>query len=220
MAKLILVDDHVLLRNGLAGLVENLGHTVMFQADNGADLLARLNADDLPDIILLDINMPGMDGYETSRQLRDLYPAIKVIALTMYDDETSIIRMLKNGVRGYMLKDIHPQVLKNALYEVEERGYYHSEFLSEKLMHALAMGEEGKTEIEIAELTEKEIRFLELSCTELTYKEIAEKMDVSPRTIDGYRDSLFLKLNLKSRVGLAIFAIRNNLVNVSRSQGV
>ena len=215
MAKIVLTDDHSLLRSGLASLVQSLGHTVLFEADNGKDLLAKLDAKQLPDILLLDINMPEMDGYETAQWLKTNHPSIKVLALSMYDNETSIIRMLKCGARGYILKDSEPAELKAAIHALEDKGFYYSDLVSGKLMHAInKMEDEGGDLKNLVPLNDRETEFLKYSCTELTYKEIADKMFVSPRTIDGYRDVLFEKLHVKTRVGLVMYAIKNGIVNV------
>lgn len=209
-----LADDHVLLRKGLADLVNNLGYTVLFQADNGQELIEKLQRNSDPDIILLDINMPKKDGFETALWLKRNRPLIKVLALSMYDDENAIIRMLKNGARGYILKDAEPADLKAALDSIQTKGYHYSEMVTGKLIHTInTMDEEDETNSKTG-LNEKEITFLKLAATELTYKEIAEQMHLSPRTIDGYRDDLFGKLNIKSRVGLVLFAIKKGIVKM------
>jgi two-component system, NarL family, invasion response regulator UvrY len=207
-----LADDHVLLRNGLANLINTFGeYEVLFEADNGKMLTEKLQNNRIPDIVLLDINMPVMDGYETAMFLKTSYPEIKILALSMYDNELSIIRMLKNGARGYVLKDVEPSEMKFAMDSVIEKGYYYSDLVSNKLIHQIKHREE---KIPNQSLNEREITFLKLVCTEKTYKEIAENMFVSPRTVDGYRDTLFEKLNVKSRVGLVLYAIRNNIVTL------
>lgn len=215
MPNIVLADDHVLLRNGLAELVKSLGHTVLFEANNGKELIAKLNPLLLPDIILLDINMPEMDGYKTAQWLKANYPGIKVLALSMYDNEAAIIRMLKYGARGYILKDSEPIELKKAIHSLMEKGFYYSELVSGKLIHAINnLEDEGDGLQKLTPLNSRESEFLKYACTELTYKEIADKMFVSPRTIDGYRDALFEKLHVKTRVGLAIYAIKNGVVNI------
>lgn len=209
---LVLVDDHSLLRNGLASMLKESGYPVLFEADNGKEFIQKMNPKNLPEIVLLDINMPEMDGYETAAWLKQNHPEIKVLALSMYDNEDAIIKMLKAGVRGYILKDAHPSELKAAIESVHSKGYHYSEMVTGRLMRSLA---EEKTQDKIKELvTEREMEFLKLCSSELTYKEIAEKMFVSPRTIDGYRDALFEKLNIKSRVGLVLYAIKNGIVQV------
>ena len=214
MAKIVLTDDHVLLRNGLAELVKSLGHTVLFEADNGKDFIAKLNAKDLPDVVLMDINMPEMDGFETAHWIKTNHPEVMVLALSMYDNETSIIRMLKCGARGYILKDSEPAELKAAIHALENKGFYYSDLVSGKLMHAINKMDDGDDLKNLVPLNDRETEFLKLACSELTYKEIADKMFLSPRTIDGYRDVLFEKLHLKTRVGLVMYAIKNGIVNV------
>jgi len=215
MASIVLVDDHSLLRIGLAQLVESLGNIVLFEADNGKEFLEKLDKKSLPDIVLMDINMPEMDGFQTTQWLKNNHPSIKVLALSMYDNETSIIRMLKCGARGYILKDSEPAELKAAIHALEDKGFYYSELVSGKLMHAInKMEDEGGDLKNLVPLNDRETEFLKYSCTELTYKEIADRMFVSPRTIDGYRDALFEKLHLKTRVGLVMYAIKNGIVNL------
>jgi two-component system invasion response regulator UvrY len=215
MANLVLIDDHTLLRNGLASLVKSLGHGVLFEANNGKDFIEKLKPRFLPDVVLLDINMPEMDGYDTAKWIKVNHPRIKVLALSMYDNESSIIRMLRNGVKGYILKDSDPAELQMAIEAIISKGYYHSELISGKLINAISRIDEGDIELKkTVTLNGKEIEFLKYTCTELTYKEIAEKMNLSARTIDGYRDTLFEKLNIKTRVGLVIYAIKNGIVNL------
>lgn len=216
MAKIVLTDDHVLLRNGLATLVTNLGHTVLYEADNGKDLIEKLKTGSIPDIVLLDINMPEMDGYATANWLKKNYPKIKVLALSMYDNETSIIRMLKAGAKGYILKDSDPADLKSAIESLMVKGFHYSDHVNSRMMNAMnQMDEESNSLKSLVLLSEREIDFLKNTCTELTYKEIAEKMIVSVRTIDGYRDRLFEKLDVKTRVGLVMYAIKNGIVSIN-----
>jgi DNA-binding NarL/FixJ family response regulator len=213
--KLALADDHVLLRNGLVGLVSNLGYEVLFEVNNGKELIARIDKDHLPDVVLMDINMPEMDGYETTLWLKRNFPFVHVLALTMYDDENSVIRMLKSGARGYILKDADPKELKQAINSVMTKGFYHSEMVTSKLLHTIQSDDDDDSDIgALLRLSDREIQFLKLVSTEMTYKEIAGEMHLSPRTIDGYRDALFEKLGLKSRTGLVLFAIKNGIVQV------
>jgi two-component system, NarL family, invasion response regulator UvrY len=210
-----LVDDHVLLRNGLANLVQNLGYEVLFQASNGDDFVLKCSAKGDPDIVLMDINMPEKDGYETTLWLKHNRPDVKVLALSMYDDENAIIRMLRNGARGYILKESEPSDLRAALDAIEKKGFYYSEMVTGRLMRNIADTEdENSNSKKLLNLSEREIEFLKLICTEMTYKEIADKMFLSPRTIDGYRDALFEKLDIKTRTGLVIYAIKNRIVRI------
>lgn len=216
-ASVAIVDDHVLLRNGLANLIRGLEtYAVLFEANNGKDFIKQLQPRYLPDIVLLDINMPEMDGYETALWLKRNYPGIKILALSMYDNENAIIRMMKNGAKGYILKDIDPLEFRHALDSLMRKGFYYSELITGKLIHAVnQLDEPEETFKSLISLNDREIEFLKLACTEMTYKEIAEKMYLSARTIDGYRDTLFEKLNVKSRVGLVLYAIKNSIVCVA-----
>ena len=215
MANIGLADDHVLLRNGLASLIKNFGHEVLFEANNGEDVMKLVQRGQKPDLILMDINMPVKDGYETSSWLRENFPDIKVLALSMLDDENAIIRMIKNGARGYLLKESEPAELRDALNAVLQKGFYYSEMVTGRLVHSISgHDDESQNSQQVMQLTDREIEFLKLACTEMTYKEIAAKMYLSPRTIDGYRDALFLKLDIKTRTGLAIYAIKNGIAKI------
>ena len=212
----VLVDDHVLLRNGLASLIRGFGRfDVLFEASDGKDLIRQLQTSRSPDIILLDIGMPEMDGYETACYLSRHYPEIRVLALTMSDADNSIVRMLKNGARGYILKDIDAHGLEQALESIVDKGYYYSDTVTERLIDNINHPDEPRRRFrDLLLLNERELEFIKLVCTEWTYKEIAVRMYLSPRTIDGYRDALFEKLNVKTRVGLAMFAVKNGIVSL------
>jgi DNA-binding NarL/FixJ family response regulator len=211
-----LVDDHILLRNGLASLLQDLDYEVVFEADNGRHFIDKLKTHQAPDIVLMDINMPEMDGYDTTLWLKKNYPDVKVLALSMYDDENAVIRMLKNGAKGYILKDNEPSELKAAIQALSTKGFYHSDLVTGTLIHTINHLDdpENASVKEVLGLNDRELDLLKLLCTEMTFKEIAEKMNLSPRTIDGYRDTLLAKLDCKSRVGLVIFAIKNGIVVV------
>ncbi|MBG9375879.1 response regulator transcription factor [Panacibacter sp. DH6] len=212
-----LADDHVLIRNGLAGLINSFpDYQVLFQAVDGQDFIDKMSAATAPDVAILDINMPRKDGYETANWIRQHYPEVKILALSMYDNENYIIRMLKNGARGYVLKEAEPSELKMALDSLIHKGYHHSELVTGHLINTLNKFDEDPKTKNTLLLSDREIEFLQYVCTELSYKEIADKMYLSPRTIDGYRDSMFDKLNIKTRVGLALYAVKNGLVNLNK----
>ena len=210
-----LADDHVLLRNGLAGLLNELDYEVVFEADNGKQFIEKIKTHTAPQLVLMDINMPEMDGYDTTLWLKKNHPQVKVLALSMFNDENAIIRMMKNGAKGYILKDSSPAELKAALQALETKGFYHSELVTGTLIHTINHLDDPEGSIkDVLGLNDRELELLKLMCTEMTLKEIAEKMNLSPRTVDGYRDTLLDKLQCKSRVGLVIFAIKNGIVVV------
>ncbi len=209
----ILVDDHLLFAQSLARLIdtfENFKIVDVFR--NGAELVDRLSAGmPDPDVLLLDINMPVMGGLQTMKWIKKYRPSLKVLALSMEDDERIIINMLRQGAKGYLLKDIQPEILEKALNAVVEHGYYHTELVTNTLMQALS------GEVDVAKkynLKENDIRFIELASQEKTYKEIADIMNLSPKTIDGYRQNLFDKFEVKNRIGLVMFALKNRIITL------
>jgi DNA-binding NarL/FixJ family response regulator len=206
----VIADDHVLIAKAISSLIAVMpDYEVIHEAENGFELIEwlKLRKKD-PDIILMDINMPRMNGYETAEWVKQNRPKIAIIALTMINDEKAIIKMIRSGASGYLLKDIHPLELEKALNLVLEKGYYYTDSVANKLVKSITTDDASQPEQ--VKLTEKEVLFLKYACTELTYKEIAAAMKLSTRTVEGYRDHLFMKLNIKSRVGLVLFAIRNN----------
>jgi DNA-binding NarL/FixJ family response regulator len=211
--KLCLVDDHIMLRSGLAQLLSRMDFEIIFEATNGRDFMDGLLKNGIPDLVLMDLNMPIMDGFTTTLQLRKHYPLVKVLALSMYDNEYSIIRMLKCGASGFVVKDGSPEELKTAIENVINKGFHYSDQVTGKVLHSILKNSENE-ETAIINLNDREITFLKLTASELTYQQIATEMHVSPRTVDGYRDQLFEKLNVKSRIGLALYAIRHNIVHV------
>jgi DNA-binding NarL/FixJ family response regulator len=208
-----LVDDHILLRSGLASIVRSFeGYSVLFEANNGKEFIQQLKKYPAPDIVLLDINMPEMNGIETAKWMKENIPTARILVLSVMDTDTVIISMLKHGARGYILKDSKPAIFKQALDNIRDTGFFMNELVSNKMLNYVTNEEDkGQSASIISQLTENEITFMQLSCTELTYKEIAEKMKISPRTVDGYRDHLLKKLNVQSRIGLVIFAIKYGL---------
>jgi DNA-binding NarL/FixJ family response regulator len=213
LIKVSMADDHVLLRNALASLIDNFGgYKVISQCSNGKELTETIGRGIVPDVILLDLNMPEMDGYETAAWLQKNVPQVHVLMLTMYDSELSLIRLLKQGVKGFLKKDVHPDELKFAIHSVVHTGYYYSNHSTGKLLGLFRNKTEGGLNLQNAVLTDPELEFLQLACTDLTYKEIAMKMHLNPRSVDTLRDQLFVKLDVKSRVGLAMVALRHGVV--------
>lgn len=208
-----MVDDHILLRNALARLITNFENCeVILEANNGHELLNKLDITDLPDVILLDLNMPGMSGFETATWLYNNHPSIHILMLTMYESDQLLIRLLQAGVKGFLKKDIHPDELNFAISSVVQSGFYCSQQVSGKMANFFRSNDGTSMILEKAMLTELEIDFLKFASSDLTYKEVAMSMRLNPRSIDGLRDSLFEKLEVKSRVGLAMWAIRQGIV--------
>lgn len=210
--KVALADDHILLRDALASLINTFENCkVIFTASNGKDVINHIELNQIPDVIILDLNMPLMDGYETVSWLSKNYPKMYTLMLTMYDTDLTLIRLLQAGVKGFLKKDIHPDELKFALRSIMESGYYYSPTVTGKLVNLFRQSlEEMATKKNT--LTEQEVQFLKLCCSESTYKQIAEVMHLSPRNVETLRDHLFLRFDVSSRVGLAIAAIRHGLI--------
>lgn len=206
-----IVDDHTLMSKALENMIaENPKYRVVMNQPNGEDFINGLEkTSELPAVVLMDINMPYKNGIETTEWLTEHHPEIKVIALTMEDDEKVLIRMLKVGAKGYLLKDMQPSILFQAIDTVFEKGSFYTDFVAQKLLKVQT--EDAKNASLLSDLKEREKEFIRLACSELTYKEIADKMCLSPKTIDGYRDSVFVKLEIKNRVGLVLFALKHNL---------
>lgn len=217
--KIALIDDHKLFREGLSELINGFAnYRVFLEADNGKQFIDNLNTKSLPDLVVLDISMPEMDGYDTARWLKEHFPDIKILVLSMFDNENAIIRMMRLGVKGYILKDIRKAELKAALDSLTTKGYYYSDLITGKLISTINKFDDEKDPgslKDIMSLTQREIEFLKLACTEMTYREIADKMCLSVHTIDGYRDALFEKLNIKSRTGIVMYAVKNGIVDVN-----
>jgi two-component system, NarL family, invasion response regulator UvrY len=210
-----LVDDHTLFRKGIISLIEMAiaGTIILFEADNGIELKKRLDPENLPDIVLMDINMPQMNGFECVKWINDNYPSVKILVLSMVDKEDTVVHMLRIGVRGYLSKDVEPKELRDAIEAIHNKGYYYTDFITGRLIHQL----QGKSSQDDAQptLNDREIEFLRLVCTDMTYNDIAKKMFLSPKTVDGYRANLFDRLQVKSRVGLALYAIKNGIVTLN-----
>jgi DNA-binding NarL/FixJ family response regulator len=212
--KVALVDDHVLLLNGVSSIIDGFdGYKVVIKATNGEELIEELRISSQPDIILLDLNMPVMDGYQTARWLGNNYPNIPILALTMFDSELMLMRMLQLGIKAFLKKDVHPSELNYALDAVITEGRYYPQSVSCKLANIFHKSGSKNFPKETTAFSENEIKFLKWVGSDLTYKEIAEEMCVSERTLENYRASLCDKLSLKNRMDLAMFAMRNGIIH-------
>jgi DNA-binding NarL/FixJ family response regulator len=210
-----LVDDHTLFRSGIANLLQEFSDIkVVFEASNGKELQKILPQHTDINVILMDITMPGMDGYAATAWVKETYSNIHVIALSMFDEEAAIIKMLKAGAGGYILKESSITELHKAITEIMKRGFYSSDLLSGKLINSIQQKAVAANSYDLLPLTFKEKEFLILCASEFTYKEMADAMGIAVRSVENYRQILFEKLNIKSRVGLALEAIRRGLVKV------
>ncbi|MES2003751.1 MAG: response regulator transcription factor [Bacteroidota bacterium] len=211
---IILADDHNLFRKGLRNIIQSMGegYEVVGEAADGEGVITLLKElPQVPDLAILDINMPGKDGFQTIQWLNDHYPQIKVLVVSMIEREEVILRMLRMGAKGYLSKDVETADLKKAIDAIIEKGFYYTDFMTGRLLHDL---QRASSKHHIPELNERETEILKLACSEFTYKQIADQLFLSIKTVDTYRDSLFKKLGATSRVGLVIYAIRNGIVQL------
>lgn len=211
---IVIVDDHKLISMAIASLVDSFNDfETQYICNSGKELIERLKLETLkPQLILMDICMPHMNGVETTLYIKKTYPEIKVIALTAIDTNESIIGMLKAGAKGYILKNTNTSTFENNLKKIVQNGSYFNENITSTLINSII--NEDKTHVENVQLKKQEEAFIRYACSELTYKEIANRMYRSPRTIDGYRNDLFEKLHIKNRTGLVLYAIKNKIFNI------
>jgi DNA-binding NarL/FixJ family response regulator len=206
----VIVDDHTLLSHAIGEMVNNFQKfKVLYTCKNGQELVDKFSESPkfVSDIVLMDINMPIMNGIETTEWITKNHPSVSVMGLSVDDVDETIIQMLKAGAVGYLLKDSDKSVLENGLLEIVKNGYFHTKNITNLLLRYSY----GDKEIKKVKLSTKQTEFVQLACSELTYKEIAEEMCVSPKTVDGYRDVVFSKLGVKNRIGLVMYAIKNKI---------
>jgi len=216
--KIALVDDELLFRQGLKsilGLDKEI--EILFDASDGNDLLRQLKeASVLPDIIVTDLNMPNLNGVETTKILRSDYPNIKVIALTSYFSKPFIVNMISLGAVGYLAKNSTPELMITTIKKVHQVGFYYNEKVMKHIQDGLLNPSQKLTrsKFDNAYLTRREKEVLELICKEYSTNEMAETLSISPRTVEGHRNNLILKTGVKNIAGLVVFALSNNLVSV------
>lgn len=211
---IVLVDDHIIIRNGLKELIEKLGsYTVSHQFDGGTTFLEAWPLQPAPDLIFMDLSMPGMTGDQVIEKMVQQQIKTPVLVLTLNEDEDMIVKLFRMGVRGYLKKNCTADVMKEALSEIFQKGYYHNEFLTYSLQAQDKKPKQPEYEFILSKISPREREFLKLACheKEYTYKQIADQMGVSERTVDGYRQSVFEKFNIKSKTGLLMFVMRYNL---------
>lgn len=208
-----LADDHQMVRKGIKSLLEsNTKFKVVLEASNGQQLLEEMGElSTLPDIALIDISMPVMDGFETISMMGQTFKEVKCIALSMHNDFNTVFKTINSGAKAYLLKDSHVELLHTTIQTVFEKGTCYDSFVVDSIMEHQNNQTKVKSNKVLSEISAREFEFLNLCCSELAYKEIAHRMNVSPRTVDGYREALFDKLDIHSRVGLVLYAIRHEI---------
>ena len=214
MIKIAIADDYKIYRDGLkVGLSADENLSVVMEADNGQDLIDGLPAS-LPDVVLMDLKMPLMDGMEATIEIRKKFASIKVLVVTMYDDDKFIIHLMENGANGYMLKNADPQEIRRAIMEVYEKGYYLNNFVNRILLKKSHSRQKVVPSLnnEVT-LSDKERDVLRFICMEFTAQEIAQKMEISPRTVEAIKDRLMERFGSKNTAGLVFFAVKNNLID-------
>jgi DNA-binding NarL/FixJ family response regulator len=208
-----IADDHKIFRKGvILSLRPYTNISFIFEAENGDDLLEKLQVEQ-PDIVLLDLRMPGKDGIETTKEISKRFPDIRILILTMYEDERFVSHLMENGANGYLLKNADPTEIKKAIMEVMVRGYYLNNFVNRVLLKKSAKNKaipSLNTEINISEKEKEVIRLL---CLEFTASEIAQKMEISARTVESVKDRLMERFGLKNTAGLVFYAVKNNLID-------
>ena len=210
---IVIADDHKLFRKGIVALLSDFNFlNEINEAANGSELLDLLSKLELfPDVVLLDLRMPVMDGVEAHQHIRKLYPDLKVIILTMEDDEQYILHLISEGVNGYLLKNADPEEMEMAILKVVKNGYYFSDDISAMLIKNLKKKEKAEVSFNL-DFTEREIQALELICKEYSNAEIAEAMKISIRTAEGYKLKLLEKSGAKNIAGLVILSLKYNWV--------
>lgn len=212
--KIAIADDYKIFRDGLkVGLSAEANFEVMLEADNGENLIKAMEHT-MPDVIIMDIKMPIMDGMEATKLIRKLYPLVKVLVVTMYDDDKFIIHLMEIGANGYLLKNAEPDEIRKAIYAVSENGYYFNDLVNKALLKKLVIKNQIKPSFnQDIELTERELEVLKLICEEKTAIEIGKEIFLSPRSVEGIRQRLIEKVGVRNTAGLVMFAVKNGMVN-------
>lgn len=217
--KMVLADDELLFRKGVVFMLEREKNIeIMFEASNGEELVNYLNEnqDNLPDIILMDLKMPLVNGVEATKKVHKKFPSIKIIALTSYDTKPFIINMIQEGASSYLVKNASPSEMINTINEVALKGFYYNELIMSIIQDGQVFGnKKTKSSFDDDYLTSREKEILELICLQQSTNEIAEKLFISPRTVEGHRNNLLLKTESKNIAGLVVYAIQNKIVSIN-----
>lgn len=210
--RVAVVDDQLLFRKGIISLLGEFDElTVSFEAESGNELMDKLKTHVI-DVVLLDLEMPIMNGLEATKLMKEKYPQIKIIILTMHNDEEFVVELLQKGASGFLLKNQDIEIVVDAIYSVIETGFYYNSTISEKLAHGLVNGHQVSSILGQSKFTDNELKVIELVCKQNTNKQIAEILNLSVRTVDGYMERIFTKTGMKNRTGLVMYAVRNKLI--------
>jgi DNA-binding NarL/FixJ family response regulator len=211
--KIALVDDEVLFRKGISFLLQREDNIeIIFEASNGEELLSNLEDSIFkPDIIVMDLKMPVLNGVEATKIIRKLYPDIKIIALTSYDTKSFIANMIQVGAVAYLIKNTTPKNLIHTINQVAKKGFYYDESVLKTIQETIVSTKNSKGNLETSFLSPREIEILQLICQQKTTTEIAEHLYLSPRTVEGHRNNLLLKTESRNIAGLVVYAIQNEI---------
>jgi DNA-binding NarL/FixJ family response regulator len=212
--KIVIADDYKIYRDGLkVGLSADDHMEIIGEADNGEDLMKVLETK-IPHVILMDLKMPIMDGMEATKLVRKKYPEIKILVVSMYDDDKFIIHLMENGANGYLLKNAEPDEILKSIYAVHENGYYFNDVVNKALLKKLVLKNNLKPSFnQNIDLTEREQEVLKMICNEKTAAEIAKEIFLSPRSVEGIRQRLIEKIGVRNTAGLVMFAVKNGIAD-------
>jgi len=211
--RLVIADDHEIFRDGLALMLSKQQNIFLSgQAANGKELIELVNASK-PDVVMTDVKMPGMDGIEATKHLLQQYPDLKIIALSMFDEENLIVDMLEAGAKGYLLKNADKQEILDAINQVYEDKTYYCRHTSAKLASLIVKSKfNPHKKSELVSFNEREKEIVRMICQQCTTQEIGERLFLSKRTVEGYRTRILEKMNVKNTAGVVIFALRHHLI--------
>lgn len=213
--KVAIADDHQIFRKGvILSLRQYTNIKFVFEAENGEDLVQKVSDNELPDVILMDLKMPVKDGIETTKYLNKHFPAIRIIILTMYEDERFVGHLMDSGANGYLLKSTEPAEIKKAITDVMRTGFYLNNFVNKVLIKKNYAKQKFNPNLnsEVV-ISEREKEVLTLVCMEYTAQEIAQKMEISARTVEAIKDRLMERFGVKNSVGLVFYAMKNSLID-------